>query len=243
MASERSKRIDEIMWQALELEGEARDEFLDRACAGDAELRREVESRLGDEEIDTGEILKYSPAAAPRYRAGSDALRAGDDVGHYRIESLIGRGGMGEVYLARHERLGRVVALKALPAEFTADAERVRRFEQEAIAASRLNHPNIITIFEIVQAGGAYFIATEYVEGQTLRQMMTDDETRQPRRLGVEQSLKIAIQIADALKAAHTARIIHRDIKPENVMVRKDGPVKVLDFGIAKIGEWGVGSG
>ncbi len=243
MDPERSKRIDEILWQAVELEGKARDEFLDRACAGDAELRREVESMLGDEEIDTGEILRHSPAAAPRWKAQSDALRAGDEVGHYRIESLIGRGGMGEVYLARHDRLGRMVALKALPAEFTADAERVRRFEQEAIAASRLNHPNIITIFEIAQAGGAYFIAAEYVEGQTLRQMMTDAKTKQPRRLGVEQSLEIAIQIANALKAAHTAWIIHRDIKPENVMVRKDGLVKVLDFGIAKVGlgDWETG--
>jgi WD40 repeat protein len=124
-----------------------------------------------------------------------------------------------------------------LPAEFVADPERVRRFEQEARTASALSHPNIITIHEILHTGEAHFIVTEFVEGRTLREMLTDAETKQPRPLGVEPSLEIAIQIAGALKAAHTAWIIHRDIKPENVMARKDGLVKVLDFGIAKLGE------
>src|SRR5688500_18354911 len=173
-----------------------------------------------------------SPAIAslPRYEPPTH-------ISHYRIEKRIGSGGMGEVFKAHDETLRRVVALKMLPAEFTSDGERVRRFEQEAFAASRLNHPNIITIFEITHAGSAHFIVQEFVEGQTLRELLTDPRAKKPRRLGVERTLEIATQIAGALKAAHTAWIIHRDIKPENIMVREDGLVKVLDFGIAKLGE------
>jgi serine/threonine protein kinase/Tol biopolymer transport system component len=138
---------------------------------------------------------------------------------------------MGEVYLAEDTRLGRKVALKLLPAEFTSDAERVRRFEQEARAASALNHPNILTIFEIGEANGERFIATEFIDGQTLRERLDDD------RLSPAAGLDIAAQIAAALAAAHEAGIIHRDIKPENVMLRRDGIVKVLDFGLAKLTE------
>src|SRR4030095_2538156 len=135
------------------------------------------------------------------------------------------------------EDLHRVVALKMLPAEFTSDPARVRRFEQEAFAASRLNHPNIIPILEITHSGGDHFIVEEYVEGQTLRELLTDPQTRKPQRLEFERAIDIAIQIAGALKAAQTAWIIHRDIKPENIMVREDGLVKVLDFGIAKLSQ------
>ena len=137
---------------------------------------------------------------------------------------------MGEVYLAEDTRLDRKVALKLLPAEFTQDADRVRRFIQEAKAASALNHPNIITIYEIGEEQGTHFMATEFIDGQTLRQIMA---TRMP--LGT--LIEIAIQIASALGAAHAAGIVHRDIKPENVMVRPDGLVKVLDFGLAKLAE------
>ncbi len=148
----------------------------------------------------------------------------------YTLMEKIGQGGMGEIYLAEDPRLHRRVALKLLPEHFTQNADRVRRFIQEAQAASALNHPNIITIFEIGDANGVHYMVTEYIEGQTLRRQITE-------RLSTDRALDVAIQIAGALKAAHEAGIIHRDIKPENVMVRPDGLVKLLDFGIAKLVE------
>ena len=150
---------------------------------------------------------------------------------HYEILSPLGKGGMGEVYLAHDARLGRNVALKLLPAEFTQAADRVRRFEQEAKAASALNHPNILTIYEIGATDHTHFIATEYIEGETLRQRLANEKP------SLQAALEIATQIASALSAAHEAGIIHRDIKPENVMLRQDGIVKVLDFGLAKLTE------
>src|SRR5499433_133796 len=153
------------------------------------------------------------------------------NASHYRLLSLLGKGGMGEVHLALDTRLHRKVALKLLPAEFTREAGRVRRFEQEARAASALNHPNILTIFEIGEANGARYIATEFIDGQTLRERLNVD------RLAPAAALDIATQIAAALAAAHEAGIVHRDIKPENVMLRRDGIVKVLDFGLAKLTE------
>ncbi len=162
----------------------------------------------------------------------------GQSVGHYRILSLLGKGGMGEVYLGEDSLLKRKVALKLLPAEFTTDAGRVRRFVQEARAASALNHPNIITIYEIGEAsaedGGMHYIVTEYVEGETLRQRMASSPHG---RIEPSEAVDIALQIAAALSAAHAAGITHRDIKPENVIVRRDGIVKVLDFGLAKLTE------
>jgi len=149
----------------------------------------------------------------------------------YRILDKLGAGGMGEVYLAEDTRLHRRVALKFLPTQFTSDATRVRRFEKEARAASALNHPNILTIHEIGEAEGAHFIATEFVEGMTLRRRLSLGA------LTVMESLEVAIQVAAALQAAHTIGIIHRDIKPENLMLRDDGYVKVLDFGLAKFME------
>ncbi|MBL7650159.1 MAG: serine/threonine protein kinase, partial [Candidatus Hydrogenedentes bacterium] len=150
--------------------------------------------------------------------------------GQYAVTAPLGKGGMGEVYLAEDARLKRKVALKLLPAEFTQNSERLRRFEQEAQATSALNHPNIITIHEIGAHNGTHYIATEFIAGRTLR-----DHLRQP--LPLDESLNIALQMANALAAAHDAGIIHRDIKPENVMVRSDGIVKVLDFGLAKLTE------
>jgi len=152
-------------------------------------------------------------------------------IAHYRLLAPLGAGGMGEVYLAEDTKLGRKVALKLLPAEFTRDAVRVRRFEQEARAASALNHPNILTIFEIGEANGERYIATEFIDGQTLRERLNGD------RLSPQAALDIAAQIAAALTAAHEAGIVHRDIKPENVMLRRDGVVKTLDFGLAKLTE------
>jgi len=159
------------------------------------------------------------------------AIPIGARFDHFEVIAPLGAGGMGEVYLARDTRLDRRVALKLLPAEFTANRDRVRRFEQEAKAASSLNHPNIITVYEIGESDGAHFIAAEYVDGQTLRQRMQSDHLKLPS------ALDVAVQIASALAAAHEAEIIHRDIKPENVMLRRDGIVKVLDFGLAKLTE------
>ena len=152
-------------------------------------------------------------------------------ISHYRILDKLGSGGMGEVYLAEDTRLGRKLALKILPAEFTRDPDRLARFEREARAASALNHPNIITIYEVGEHEGAHFIATEFIEGRTLRQ------SSPPGGTPLAEALEIAIQVAGALQAAHEAGITHRDIKPENVMIRPDGYVKVLDFGLAKLTE------
>jgi eukaryotic-like serine/threonine-protein kinase len=156
-------------------------------------------------------------------------------IAQYRVLRQIGAGGMGEVYLAEDTRLGRKVALKILPAHFTNDAERVRRFEVEARAASALNHPNILTIYEVghapTDAGGVHYIAAEFVEGETLREKL------QHSALALAEALGVAVQVATALQASHAAGVTHRDIKPENVMLRRDGYVKVLDFGLAKLTE------
>jgi WD40 repeat protein/serine/threonine protein kinase len=225
---ERWLQIEELLQQALDLQPDQRAGFLKHSCDGDTALLAEVEALL-KRELEAGSFME-SPAIASLPR-----MPPPSHISHYRIEKRIGAGGMGEVFQARDETLRRVVALKMLPAEFTSDAERVRRFEQEAFAASRLNHPNIITIFEITREGDAHFIVEEIVEGRTLRDLLRDPTSNKPQPLELERALDVAIQIARALKAAHTAWIIHRDIKPENVMVRDDGLVKVLDFGIAKL--------
>jgi eukaryotic-like serine/threonine-protein kinase len=156
-------------------------------------------------------------------------LNAGTRLGRYEVRTQIGAGGMGEVYLAQDLNLRRSVALKLLPAEYTQDEGRLRRFEQEACAASGLNHPNILTIHEIGAEGEAHFIATEFIDGESLRQRMTRSDMK------LREMLDVVIQVAAALTAAHEAGIVHRDIKPENIMVRRDGYVKVLDFGLAKL--------
>jgi serine/threonine protein kinase len=156
-------------------------------------------------------------------------IAAGTHLGRYEINSKIGEGGMGEVYLAQDTELDRKVALKILSADLAANQDRMRRFVQEAKAASALNHPNILTIHEIGAEAGTHFIATEYIEGETLRQVM------QTGRLTVAESLEIAVQVASALATAHEAGIVHRDIKPENIMIRRDHLAKVLDFGLAKL--------
>jgi serine/threonine protein kinase/Tfp pilus assembly protein PilF len=158
-------------------------------------------------------------------------VATGTKISQYKIIARLGSGGMGEVYLAQDDRLRRKVALKLLFEDVTQNEDWVRRFEQEAFAASALNHPNIITIYEIGQAGESHFISTEFIDGQTLRERLRE------RTITVGEALEIAIQVAAALVAAHFAGIIHRDIKPENVMLRTDGYVKVLDFGLAKFTE------
>src|SRR5262245_30782981 len=229
-------QIKEIYDRALDLYGEERDSFLAEACGEDDDLRREVESLLAAHD-DAGSFLQSPAVEGAAREIVADEVSSptvqliGRELANYKIVSLLGRGGMGEVYLAEDRRLHRKVALKLLPAQFTNDSERVRRFEREAKAASATNHPNILTIYEVGQVEGLRFIATEFVDGVTLRQAMQNDG------MSIATSLSVAVQVAGALSAAHEAGIIHRDVKPENVMVRRNGIVKVLDFGLAKLTE------
>ncbi|MDQ2921125.1 MAG: serine/threonine protein kinase, partial [Acidobacteriota bacterium] len=154
-----------------------------------------------------------------------------DKISHYRILEKLGAGGMGEVYLAEDMKLGRKVAIKILSDEYTTNRDRLHRFEQEACAASALNHPNILTIYEVGFDEGRHFIATEYIDGKTLRRKMGGSP------LEVQEILDIAVQVGSALEEAHAAGIVHRDIKPDNIMIRQNGYVKVLDFGLAKLTE------
>jgi eukaryotic-like serine/threonine-protein kinase len=232
MRAERFKQIDQLFEDAIARHPDQRQAYLDEACAGDTELRKEVESLLKAYDL-AGNFIEEPAVKFAAQSMGDESAYSsiGREVGPYRILSLLGAGGMGEVYLAEDARLGRKVALKLLPAEFTKDAERVSRFEREARAASALNHPNIITIYEIGKLGDTHFIATEYIDGQTLKQRFRSG------MMEVEEALDTAIQIASALAEAHGAGIVHRDIKPENIMLRRDGYVKVLDFGLAKLME------
>jgi predicted ATPase len=230
MIPERWQQTEALFHAALKLEPEQRAAFLMEACAGDEILRQAVELLLKAHQ-EAGSFIE-SPAlevAAKAMVGGHARLVAGREVGHFKLVSLLGSGGMGEVYLAEDSELGRKVALKLLPAEFTQDKDRARRFKQEARAASALNHPNIITVYEIGETGGAHFIVTEFIDGQTLRQRLA----RGPMKLA--EAIEIATQATAALDPAHKAGIVHRDIKPENIMVRGDGLVKVLDFGLAKL--------
>src|SRR5688572_11832981 len=159
-------------------------------------------------------------------------LVANTTLSHYKIVSKIGAGGMGEVYLAHDTKLDRKVAIKFLHDELSRDEDKLNRFVQEAKAASGLNHPNILTVYEIGEVDGKNYIATELIDGQTLREHLSQKEP-----LSLNTILKIGVQVAEALSAAHQARIIHRDIKPENIMIRRDGYAKVLDFGLAKLSQ------
>ncbi len=221
---QRWQEIDRIFATALELEPEEREAFLDRACAGDEPLRKQVESLIAH---DGPESFVGGPEEATRVLANV-RLGLNEAIGPYRIVRALGAGGMGHVYLCHDKRLNRPVAVKLISNYHAAEEERIKRFQQEALAASALNHPNILTIYEIGEAAGKSFIATEFVDGPTLSSRIEE------RSISIDDSLNIAIQMASALTAAHAAGIIHRDIKPSNVIVRKDGLIKVLDFGIAK---------
>jgi predicted ATPase len=232
MKAERWQQVKQVLHSALEREPAGRSAFLREACAGDETLRREVEALLASHER-AGSFFE-TPAAGAAARAlaeGRAESLVGRTAGPYKVLSQIGSGGMGEVYLAEDTRLGRKVALKLLPPYFTKDEERLRRFRQEAGAASALNHPNILTIYEVGQMDSAHYIATEYIDGVTLRELMSQ------KQLGVGEAVDVAAQVASALSAAHGAGIVHRDVKPENIMLRPDGYVKVLDFGLAKLTE------
>jgi serine/threonine-protein kinase len=232
MKLERWKKVNDLFQSAVERAPGDRASFLDEACHGDEGLRREVGSLLTSHERSENFIelpaFQVAPELVTNDRPGA---LVGTLIGHYRIESLIGVGGMGEVYLARDERLGRKAALKLLPDSLTTNETQVSRFKNEARSASALNHPNILTVYEIGSEGNRQFIATEFIEGVTLRASITCG------RINPHAALEIAVQVASALAAAHEAGVVHRDVKPENIMLRPDGYAKVLDFGIAKLTE------
>jgi serine/threonine protein kinase len=230
---ERWHKVKEVFEAALDYAPGERSVFLGQACADDDLLRGEVNSLLSSYEQETGFMETPAGALAAQSLAKEEsAALIGQQIGHYQIIREIGRGGMGVVYLAEDINLSRrPVALKLLPTHLTTDPERLRRFEREARAASALNHPNILTIHEIGQIDGLQFIATEFIDGVILRERIASKE------LKLSEALIITEQMASALAAAHEAGIVHRDIKPENVMLRRDGYVKVLDFGLAKLTE------
>jgi TolB-like protein/Tfp pilus assembly protein PilF len=232
MTPARLESIEEIFYAALDQEPDQVAQFLDTACKGDELLHRKVESLLSSYQR-SGNFIETSAAgiATKIIENGQADLLVGHTIGHYKICESIGAGGMGEVYLATDTVAGRRAALKLLPLRFTGDAERLTRFEQEARAVVELNHPNVVTVYEIGEENSIHYIASELIEGETLR----DRLTRGPMQLS--EALDVAIQVTSALTAAHRAGIVHRDIKPENIMLRPDGYVKVLDFGIAKLAE------
>lgn len=234
MSPERWQQIDEILEQALDLAPESRTAFLAEACAGNASLHQEVLALLAAND-NAGSFIEKPPATAIGELMTDNPEQTGklegQTLGHYQILSLIGKGGMGEVYLAQDTRLGRKLALKLLPKSFTQDSDRVRRFQQEARTASALNHPNIITVYDIGQFDGLYFIATEFIEGETMRALLGRKDVSR------ESLLELMTQVADGLAKAHGANIVHRDLKPDNVMRTRDGFAKVLDFGLAKLVE------
>src|SRR6185436_4578664 len=244
---DRWQQLEAIFQGAIERSPDLRRSFIDEACAGDELLRSEAE-RLVTSFEEASDFIE-EPAFLNRIEASEQAdritnfhtgatgglsrdwqagLAVGRKIHQYELLSLLGSGGMGEVYLARDGQLDRQVALKLLPPHFTTEAAHIRRFGREARAASSLNHPNIITIHEIGEVDDTHFIATEFIEGQTLREKIRSGV------LDLNEVVDIALQIASALSAAHSAGIVHRDIKPENIMVRPDGLVKVLDFGLAQ---------
>lgn len=230
MNSERFKKVEEIYQAVLEVASEKRDLFLSKTCGADRELREEVESLLAFEKSPDS-ILDTPPdtlAAGILYEK-EETDYTGEEIGHYQIISPIGSGGMGTVYLAKDSNLDRYAAVKFLDGRYSRYRDHLQRFIFEAKSASALNHPNIITIYEVGESAGIHFIAAEFIEGETLRQKLRN------KNLKIGFILETAVQIASALDAAHSTGIIHRDIKPDNIMIRPDGLVKILDFGIAKL--------
>ena len=232
MADAKWQRVREIFDSALARQPQERRKFVNEVCGDDKTLLAEVESLLSSH--DSAESFMETPAVAKVadvIEGKPRKLETGKCLGHYEIITQIGEGGMGEVYLAKDKKLDRKVAVKILNEEFSQDESNLKRFVSEAKAASALNHPNILTIYEFGEAEDMRFIVSEYIEGKTLREIVRESKLRLP------QILDISIQITGALASAHKAHLVHRDIKPENIMVRPDGYVKVLDFGLAKLVE------
>jgi serine/threonine protein kinase len=234
MDSERERHITSIFHSAIAREPHERGPYLEGACAGDNALRHEVEALIKSHES-AGSFID-----SPAYERGAELLegnsgaragqkRVGQSIGPYKIISLVGAGGMGEVYRAHDARLGREVALKLLPDSLAGGTDGVRRFQQEARAASALNHPNILAIYDIGEHDGSPYIVSELLEGETLREKLNGVP------LAARKALDYALQTARGLAAAHEKGIVHRDLKPENLFITKDGRVKILDFGIAKL--------
>jgi serine/threonine protein kinase len=235
MDAVRWKQIDELVDAALELPVEKRREFVTERSGNDSDLRTAVLDLLLANDEASGDFLSHSAMrVAAKAAADNEDIHTSafafinKTIATYRVEKMLGIGGMGEVYLAFDEKLKRQVALKLLPAEYISNDERVKRFEVEARAIAKLNHPGIVTVFDVGNFEGVNYIATEYVEGRTLRDLIGG-------RFKMRNIILNSIQICDALAAAHKEGIIHRDIKPENVMIRKDGYAKILDFGLAKL--------
>ncbi len=221
MPPERWQQVKVVLDGALELAPEQRAAFLDQACSTDHSLRRDVESLL---ESADGARSEFLPTSAVRV-----ALPKGTRLSDYEVHSLIGSGGMGEVYRAHDRRLDRDVAIKVLPSFLSTDPDRLRRFEQEARAAAALNHPNILAVLQMGTYEEAPYLVSELLDGLTLREHLR----RGP--LPIRKAIDYAIQIAHGLAAAHDKGIVHRDLKPENLFVTKDGRIKILDFGLAKL--------
>src|SRR6476620_6106584 len=232
MTPARLQTVEEIFHAALDQEPDRVGAFLDTVCEGDEVLRRKVEALVASHQR-AGSFIETTVAGiTTRIIENEQAdLLVGQTIGHYKISKRIGTGGMGEVYLATDVTAGRKAALKLLPTRFTSDAQRLKRFQQEARALVGLNHPNILTVYEIGEDHSTHYIASELIEGETLRQRLMRG------RMEVGEAVDVAIQVASALAVAHETGIVHRDIKPENIMLRPDGYVKVLDFGIAKLAE------
>src|SRR5437762_3687241 len=232
MTPARLQTIEQIFRAALDQEPDQIGAFLDTACESDEPLRRKVEALLASRQRAGSFIETSAVGLATRIiQNGQADLLVGQTIGHYKLCERLGTGGMGEVYLASDITAGRKAALKLLPTRFTGDAERLKRFQREARAVVGLNHPNILTVYEIGEDHSTHYIASELIEGETLRQRLMRG------RMELSEGIDVAIQVASALAAAHRAGIVHRDIKPENIMLRPDGYVKVLDFGIAKLAE------